>query len=73
MIAFVHEGQSTVSHHFDEARVTGAPKRFQFVFAGSASGPAMLEKRVLAMPDVRLRTHTYFGSHSDLRFGSGAA
>ena len=57
MIAFVHEGPSTVSHHFDEARVTSAPKRFQFVFVGSAGGPTMLEKRVLAMPDVRLRTH----------------
>ena len=57
MIAFVHEGPSTVSHHFDEARVTGAPQHFQFVFVGFAGGQTMLEKRVLAMPDVRLRTH----------------
>ena len=62
MIAFVHEGPSTVSHHFDEARMTGAPKRFQFVFVGSAGGPTMLEKRVLAMPDVRLRTHVLWKS-----------
>ena len=60
MIAFVHEGPSTVSHHFDEARVTGALQHFQLVFVGSAGRQTMLEKRALAMPDVRLRTHVLF-------------
>ena len=61
MIAFVHEGPSTVSHNY-EARVTIAPKGFQFVFVGSAGGPTMLEKCVLAMPDMRLRTHVLWKS-----------
>ena len=60
MIAFVHEGPSTVPHHFDEARVTSALQHFQLVFVGPASRHTIQEKRVLAMPDLRLRTHVLF-------------
>ena len=57
-IAFVHEGPSTVSTNFDEARVKGALQHFQLVFVGSAGRQIMLERRALAMPEVRLRTRT---------------
>ena len=56
----VHEGPSTVSVYFVEARVTCALQHFQLVRVGSAGKQTMLEKRALAMPDVRLRTRVLF-------------
>ena len=60
MIAFVHDGPSVVSAHFDEARVASALAHLQLVFVGSAGRQTRLEQRALAIPDLRLRTSSLF-------------
>ena len=60
MIAFVHDGPSVVSQHFDEARIASALAHLQIFFVGSAGRQTRLGKRALAIPDLRLRAYALF-------------
>ena len=57
MIAFVHDGLSEVSVHFDEARMRNVLRHLQLMFVGPAGKIGRLEQRALQQKDFVMRSH----------------